>query len=94
MTDGKTTLQRRLGIQNMKPGTKVPDFTLNDLNGDPLTLSEITESKTLILFWASWCPHCSEMISELNQNDSVLAYRQLGGRHFGVLVQEETVIER
>jgi 3-dehydroquinate synthase II len=36
----------------------------------------------------------STAVTELNQNDSVLAYRQLGGRHFGVLVQEETVIER
>jgi len=33
-------------------------------------------------------------INELNHNDKVLAYRQLGGRHFGVLVQEESVIER
>ncbi|RLI52257.1 3-dehydroquinate synthase II [Candidatus Bathyarchaeota archaeon] len=33
-------------------------------------------------------------VNELNQDDKVLAYRQLGGRHFGVLVQEESVIER
>ncbi len=33
-------------------------------------------------------------VNKLNQNDKVLAYRQLGGRHFGVLVQEESVIER
>ncbi len=33
-------------------------------------------------------------VNELNKNDEVLAFRQLGGRHFGVLVQEESVTER
>ena len=36
----------------------------------------------------------SRSMTELSQNDQVLAYHQQGGRHFGVLVQEESIIER
>jgi len=64
-TDEKTTLERRLGAQKMLAGTQVLDFTLNDINGDPITLSEIAKEKTLIVFWASWCPHCNELIPEI-----------------------------
>jgi len=61
-TDEKTTLERKLDSREMKVGSVVPDFTLNDINGDPVTLSEIQKDKTLVLFWASWCPHCNEMM--------------------------------
>lgn len=64
-TDEKTTLERKLLSQKMKPGTVVSDFTMNDINGDPVTLSGVLKEKTLLLFWASWCPHCNEMISFL-----------------------------
>jgi 3-dehydroquinate synthase II len=36
----------------------------------------------------------SVSISELKAGDEVVVYHQPGGRHFGVLVKEETVIER
>jgi len=65
--DEKTTLERRLGAQKMVPGSIVPDFTMNDLNGDPVMLSQVLKEKTLILFWASWCPHCCLMIPELKK---------------------------
>ena len=36
----------------------------------------------------------SKAVTELKEGDEVLVYHQPGGRHFGVLVSEETVIER
>jgi len=66
-TDELTTLERKLGAQNMKMGTIVQDFTLNDINGDTVTLSDIVKEKNLILFWASWCPHCEEMLPQIKQ---------------------------
>lgn len=61
-TDEKTTLERKLESRKMVPGTFVADFTLPDLNGDQVILSNITKNNTLLVFWASWCPHCAEMI--------------------------------
>ena len=64
-TDEKTTLERKLEFQNMKPGDVVPDFTLDNLRGEPVTLSHVLKPKNLILFWASWCPHCNDMLPQL-----------------------------
>jgi len=36
----------------------------------------------------------SKPVTELKEGDEVLVHHQLGGRHFGVLVSEESVIER
>lgn len=65
-TDEKTTLERRLAfLKFMTVGATVPDFTLPDIIGDPVTLSRIQEEKTLLIFWASWCPHCNEMLPQI-----------------------------
>ncbi|MFW5831874.1 MAG: TlpA family protein disulfide reductase, partial [Prolixibacteraceae bacterium] len=61
-TDEKTTLERKLEAQKMKVGTTVPDFSLTDSEGFIVNLSDVQKEKTLLLFWASWCPHCNEMI--------------------------------
>jgi 3-dehydroquinate synthase II len=36
----------------------------------------------------------SKPVTELKEGDEVLVFHQTGGRHFGVLVSEETIIER
>jgi peroxiredoxin len=64
-TDEKTTLVRRLEYQKMKPGTVVPDFTLDDIKGNPVSLSKVIKDKALIIFWASWCDHCNELLPKI-----------------------------
>ncbi len=61
-TEDKSTLRRKLESQKMVAGTIVPDFTLNDLNGQPVTFSQVLSERNLLFFWASWCPHCNNML--------------------------------
>ena len=37
---------------------QAPDFTLNDINGKPLTLSSLQGKYVILDFWGSWCPWC------------------------------------
>ncbi len=43
------------------------DFTLADLDGQPVTLSRfLGKTPVLLVFWATWCPECKEAIPEIN----------------------------
>jgi peroxiredoxin len=35
-----------------------PDFSLKDLQGEKVSLSDLKGKVVLINFWASWCPQC------------------------------------
>ncbi len=39
-------------------GAPSPPFTLNDLNGKPVSLSEYNGQVVLLNFWATWCGPC------------------------------------
>ena len=66
-SEDKSTLQRRIDLQKMRPGTKVPLFKLADIDGDSISLSDITSKYKLIVFWATWCPHCEQLLPKLYQ---------------------------
>ncbi len=52
-------------IKKLAIGKIAPDFTATDLMGNEITLSKIQAKKTVVVFWASWCPHCDEILPEL-----------------------------
>lgn len=68
-------------------GSKAPDFTQNDVNGKPVSLSSFKGKYVLVEFWASWCSPCrAESPNLLKQ---YAAYKDKGFEILGVSVDHE-----
>jgi peroxiredoxin len=44
--------------ENVRVGREAPDFSLPDLDGNEVALSDHRGEVVLINFWATWCPPC------------------------------------
>ena len=46
---------------------EAPDFTLNDINGQPLKLSSLRGKYVILDFWGSWCGWCIKGIPQMKE---------------------------
>lgn len=53
-------------------GSVAPDFSLNDLSGQPVRLSELRGMVVLLNFWATWCPPCQEEVPSLSRLNAAM----------------------
>jgi thiol-disulfide isomerase/thioredoxin len=58
---------RLKNYQNLSVGKPSPGMTLPDTTGRIIDLNQFGNDYVLLVFWASWCPHCGEMMPGLKE---------------------------
>lgn len=68
-------------LAKVRPGKPAPDFTANDINGKPFTLSSLKGKVVILDFWASWCvpcrksnPHMRELYAKYHKKGLDMVY--------------------
>lgn len=54
----------------IRVGEKAPDFTVETIDGNSVTLSQLQGKTTLLIFFASWCPDCHKQLDAIEQLQS------------------------
>ena len=77
-TERKKELENKLElIKKLAIGQPAPEFSTTDINGNIVDLYKIDADKTVLIFWASWCPHCDDIMpvidSNIDENTQVIA---------------------
>ncbi|QEK13349.1 redoxin domain-containing protein [Crassaminicella thermophila] len=52
---------------DIEVGKPAPDFTLENLQGESVSLSDFRGKNVLVNFWATWCPYCVKEMPDLNK---------------------------
>lgn len=60
-------LDSQYATELLVKGTQAPEFTLNDLDGKTVKLSDFKGKTVVLVFWASWCPDCRAEVPRLKK---------------------------
>jgi thiol-disulfide isomerase/thioredoxin len=52
---------------SLRTGAMLPDYSFTAKSGNEVSFSSTRKPFTLLLFWASWCPHCKQLIMQLDR---------------------------
>ena len=69
------------------------DFTVQDINGDDVTLSKLLDKgPVMVSFWATWCTPCKE---ELKKMQPVYEkYKDKGFTYFAISIDDQKTIAK
>lgn len=66
-----------------------PEFSLKDLEGNTVNLSDYKGKVVVVNFWATWCPPCRKEIPDFNELQA--QYGEKGLQFIGIALDEEGV---
>jgi thiol-disulfide isomerase/thioredoxin len=63
---GSSILRRIEQDRKYYQGVNVPNIALTDISGTSFELFKCNQQKVLLVFYASWCPHCRSMLPQIS----------------------------
>ena len=61
------TMEKIRSMVKFQPGDQVPELKIKDESGKNVALPELNGDLNVVIFWASWCPHCIREIPKLKE---------------------------
>lgn len=68
-----SSIQSPAPVQSVVAGDVAPDFMLEDVAGNKVSLSSLRGKIVLVNFWATWCPPCREEMPSMEKLNAVMA---------------------
>lgn len=75
--------------KELRVGQLAPNFTLKELDGKQLSLSDLKGKVVLLNFWGSWCDPCKREMPDLEQ--AYQNWKEKGVVVFGVNIGESKI---
>ncbi len=66
VTEDETVSQTSVEPEMMNVGEMAPDFSLEDVNGNMVSLADFRGEKVYVKYWASWCSICLVGIEDVD----------------------------
>lgn len=67
VADYQALLKQREAEKRVADGMLAPDFTLNNVDGKPVSLSSLRGKYVVLDFWGTWCGWCIKGIPEMKE---------------------------